>query len=150
MDSLRWFSVSCDFILLANSRFQCFNVQCFTVFLYGSKLCGLDRYRITVTERLFRAHWIPQCGPGNKAADGTLYESHIPCPNRLPSTSLNIPRHRTQIPSENMQYIQKNCARICRMIYSSISSSFVTPPVNMCSQNRSEAISPCHGLICEC
>ena len=28
-------------------------------------------------------HWIPQCGPGNKAADGALYASHTPCPSRL-------------------------------------------------------------------
>ena len=29
------------------------------------------------------SHWIPQCGPGNKAADGALYASHTPCPSRL-------------------------------------------------------------------
>ena len=33
-----------------------------------------------VTER---SHWIPQCGPGNKAADGVLYASHTPYPSRL-------------------------------------------------------------------
>ena len=50
-----------------------------------------------VTERSFRAHWIPQCGPGNKAADGALYASHTPCPSRLqhPWTS-----HPTSIPYE--------------------------------------------------
>ena len=26
-------------------------------------------YTYNVTERSFRAHWIPQCGPGNKAAE---------------------------------------------------------------------------------
>ena len=36
-----------------------------------------------MTERSFRAHWIPQCGPGNKAVDGALYASHTPCPSRL-------------------------------------------------------------------
>ena len=35
-------------------------------------------YTYNVTERSFRAHWIPQCGPGNKAADGALYASHTP------------------------------------------------------------------------
>ena len=40
-------------------------------------------YTYNVTERSFRAHWIPQCGPGNKAADGALYASHTPCPIRL-------------------------------------------------------------------
>ena len=40
-------------------------------------------YTYNVTERSFRAHWIPQCGPGNKAADGALHASHTPCPSRL-------------------------------------------------------------------
>ena len=46
-----------------------------------------------VTERSFRAHWIPQCGPGNKAADGELYASHTPSPSRLqhPWTSYSAP-----------------------------------------------------------
>ena len=45
-------------------------------------------YNDNVTERSFRAHWIPQCGPGNKAADGALYASHTV--SESTSTSLVI------------------------------------------------------------
>ena len=88
MDSLPLFFITHDFNLLANHMFQCFSV-----FLYKVQRHVLNSYSQTyrqsyscsynVTERSFRGHWIPQCGPGNKAADGALYASHTPCPSRL-------------------------------------------------------------------
>ena len=62
-----------------------------------------ESYNYNVTERSFRAHWIPQCGPGNKAADGALYASHTPCPSRRqhPWTSYSTTKIKSE---ENPPY----------------------------------------------
>ena len=40
-----------------------------------------------ITERSFRAHWIPQCGPGNKAADGDPVRVDFNIPGHSYSTT---------------------------------------------------------------
>ena len=89
MDSLPRLSISHDFNLLANHMFLTLPIFRFR------EMCikKLQKQRVTesysyscsynVTDRSSRAHWIPQCGPGSKAADGALYGSHTPCPSRL-------------------------------------------------------------------
>ena len=53
----------------------------------GTKLCLNDHYLCETFCLGWAIHhcntWIPQCGPGNKTADGALYASHTPCPSRL-------------------------------------------------------------------
>ena len=74
-----------------------------------------------VTDRSFRAHWIPQCGPGNKAADGALYASHTPCPSRLQhpwiSYTTKIKREENPPYEKNVLHMAVLSERMCLMRY---------------------------------